>query len=140
MRRTAIALTLLAALAAPSAASAAVKSNGKTVAVPVNCTGTPDTTKPPDSIYSGPTVIPGSGCSGSISLKATGPKNRKIEVGSAGFDLKAGQNGVVSVKISRSARRTLAAIGRLKAKVTVSGGSVVTVPPKLTIKLQKPAK
>jgi hypothetical protein len=125
----------LGAVAALSCAPAqgAVKSNGKTVAVPVNCTGTPATTKPPDSIYSGPTVIPGSGCSGSISLKARAGK-KTLAAGTGSFTLAAGQNGAATVKLTPKARRALFAIGKLKAKVLLSSSSVVTVPPKLTIK------
>ncbi|MDX6617200.1 MAG: hypothetical protein QOD60_2291, partial [Solirubrobacterales bacterium] len=113
-------------------------SNGKTVAVQVNCTGTPPTTRPPDSIYSAPTVIPGSGCSGSFTVTAK-TRKKTITVGSASFSLNGGQNAVVDVKLSRKARKALLLLGKLKARVAVTSASVVSIQPKLTIKLSRPS-
>jgi hypothetical protein len=124
---------LVVALVFGATAHGAVKSNGKTIAVQVNCTGTPSTTQPPDSIYGHPTVIPGSGCSGSFTVTAR-TRKKTITVGSAGFSLNGGQNAAVDVKMSRKARKALFFLGRLKAKVTASTDSVVTIQPKLTIK------
>jgi hypothetical protein len=137
-------MTLMVAIGAVAALSCApahgaIKSNGKIVAVKVNCTGTPDTTKPPDSIYGKPTVIPGSGCSGTISLKARAGK-KTLTAGTGKFTLAGGEKGVAKVKLTRKARQALFAIGRLKAKVLLSSSSVVTVPPKVTIKPIQPIK
>ena len=132
-----LAIALTAALASAVAAPGAVISNGKTVAIQVNCTGTPATTQPPDSIYGSPMVIPGSGCSGSLTVTAKTRKKKKITVGSASFNLGGGQNAAIKVKMSRKARKALFFFGKLKAKVAVSSPSVVTVQKKLTI---KPAK
>jgi hypothetical protein len=142
--QTRVTLRLVVAIGAVAALSCApahgaIKSNGKIVAVPVNCTGTPATTKPPDSVYGTPTVIPGSGCSGSISLKARVGKKTLI-AGTGKFNLAGGEKGVAKVKLTRKARRALFAIGKLKAKVLLSSLSVVTVPPKVTIKPIRPVK
>jgi hypothetical protein len=135
-----VAIGAVAAVAC-APAQGAVKSNGKTVGIQVNCTGTPTLTQPPDSIYGNPTVIPGSGCSGSLTVTAKARKNKTIPVGSASFTLNGGQNAIVDVKMSRRARKALFFIGRLKAKVAVNSGSVVTVQTKLTIKpLLKPVR
>jgi hypothetical protein len=142
--RTRMTLRLVVAIGAVAALSCApahgaIKSKGKIVAVPVNCTGTPDTTKPPDSIYATPTVIPGSGCSGTVSLKARAGK-KTLVAGTGKFTLAGGEKGVAKVKLNRKARRALFAMGRLKAKVLLSSPSVVTVPPKVTIKPIQPVK
>jgi hypothetical protein len=132
-----IAIGAVAALSC-APASGAVKSDGKTFAVQVNCTGTPSTTQSPDSIYGHPTVIPGSGCSGSFTVTAKTHKKKTITVGSAKFKLNGGENAAVEVKMSAKARKALLLLGKLKAKVTATTDSVVTVQPNMTIKLITP--
>jgi len=140
------ALTLTIALGALVLAPAAdaVKTNGKTVALSLSCTGSPN------SIFVGPygdTTYAGTGCTGSVTLKTKtkpkGKRKRKITLGSGNFSIKRGQTATVNVTLSAKGRRALRRVRRfrrvrrVKASVVISSTAAISGPARLTISLKK---
>jgi hypothetical protein len=76
-------------------------------------------------------ALAGGDCAGnqiSLTTKLSGAsKAERVTLGSASFSIAAGQSQVVSVPLSKRARALLRRLGKVKAKVTIAGGSTTSV-------------
>ena len=143
-RRTIKLAMLLAAITALAIVPTAdaLTSDGKTVKLSINCSGTPGGPGG-QGIYGAPSGTVGasaSGCSGKVTLTAKVKRKKRTTVGSAGFSLTSGQKTTVSVKLSRKARKRLRLRRKLKVTVQVATASAVSSPATLTIRLKKRKK